>query len=114
MRSGSGLRLRSGGGAGSGMSTTKVCPAWTAVLDRTCGAGPLHASVLDQPLDLGARLLGQKRREEVVEPHAVVLGLDDQRRRRDGGSCCHGIRPRAARRALAASGAGASGEHDAA
>jgi hypothetical protein len=38
----------------------------------------MHASILDEPLDLGARLLGQKRGQEVVETHAVVLGLDEQ------------------------------------
>jgi hypothetical protein len=54
----------------------------------------MHASILDEPLDLGPRLLGQKRRQEVVETHAVVLGLDEQLppgRRIE----FHGIRPRA-------------------
>jgi hypothetical protein len=54
----------------------------------------MHASILDEPLYLCARLLREKRRQEVVETHAVVLGLDEQlppgRR-----IVFHGIRPRA-------------------
>ena len=48
-------------------------PCWAAP-----AAPARDASILDQPLDLRPRLLGQERRQEVVEPHAVVLGLDEQ------------------------------------
>jgi hypothetical protein len=55
---------------------------------------PVHMAILDEALYLGARLLRKQRRQEVIETHAVVLGLDEQL---PPGSriVFHGIRPRA-------------------
>ena len=87
-----GLRLRSGGGGLGYIDRVRL-----VLVDGSARPHlrhrPVHVSILDEPLNLGARLLRQKRRQEVVETHAVVLGLDDQlppgRR-----IVFHGIRPR--------------------
>ena len=59
----------------------------------------MDPAFLDQPLHLRAGLLGQERGQEVIEAHAVVLGLDDQLAPRRS-VVDHGVRPpaRAARR----------------
>ena len=74
-----------------------------AGVDRRCWTaappiGPVTLSLLDQPLDLRPRLVGQERGQELVEPHAVVLGLDDERAARTGRRSRASGRPRPAER----------------
>ena len=40
-------------------------------------AGPGHTAVFDQALQLRARLLGQQRRQEVIQARPIVIGLDE-------------------------------------
>ena len=46
---------------------------------------PRDATVLDQTLHVGARLVGKKRGQKVIEPGAVLIGLDDEPPRALGG-----------------------------
>ena len=65
-------------GAGSGRSTVN---AWSA-LDRRCSAaapnGPVTCPSLISRWSCARDWSGRSSGQELIEPHAVVLGLDDE------------------------------------
>ena len=66
-------------GSGAGTTTSIASPCAHAQRLRGDGAVDGDAAVLDQPLRLRARQLGDRRRDHRVEPAARLRGVDDDR-----------------------------------